>query len=65
MSYTTNTFYNYAENVMYDEKSVQPGLWDTAKEFDRIRLLFYPESDMILIFSSIIDHSSYRNVTDK
>ena len=68
ISCITNTFYNYSENVMFDGNSEYPGLWDTAveEEFDRLRLLFYPESDVFLKFLfSIIDHSSYGNVKDR
>ena len=68
ISCITNTFYNYSENVMFDGNSEHPGLWDTAveEEFNILRLLFYPESDVFLKFLfSIIDHSSYGNVKDK
>ena len=68
ISCITNKFYNDSENVMFDGNSEHPGLWDTAveEEFNILRLLFYPESDVFLKFLfSIIDHSSYGNVKDK
>ena len=68
ISCITNTFYNYSENVMFDGNSEHPGLWDTAveEEFNILRLLFYPESDVFLKFLfSIIYRSSYGNAKDK
>ena len=42
-------------------------LWDTAgqEEYDRLRPLSYPESDVILIVFSVDFPTSLANVTDK
>uniref|UniRef100_A0A8D8M0G1 Ras-related protein Rac1 n=1 Tax=Cacopsylla melanoneura TaxID=428564 RepID=A0A8D8M0G1_9HEMI len=43
------------------------GLWDTAgqEEYDRIRPLSYPQSDLILICFSVVDPNSFKNVRNK
>jgi len=46
---------------------VELALWDTAgqEEYDRLRPLSYPETDVILICFAIDSHASLENVTDK
>lgn len=53
--------------VNYDGKKVELALWDTAgqEEYDRLRPLSYPESDVILIVFSIDFPVSLGNVEDK
>jgi len=53
--------------VQYDGKLVELALWDTAgqEEYDRLRPLSYPESDVILIVFSIDFPTSLANVQDK
>jgi Ras homolog gene family, member A len=48
-------------------KIVELALWDTAgqEEYDRLRPLSYPETDVILICFAIDSHASLENVTDK
>ena len=48
-------FENYVTLVNFDGKLVELALWDTAgqEEYDRLRPLSYPESDVILIVFSI------------
>ena len=42
-------------------------LWDTAgqEDYDRLRPLSYPDTDVILICFSIDSSDSFRNITDK
>lgn len=53
--------------VNYEGKKVELALWDTAgqEEYDRLRPLSYPESDVILIVFSIDFPVSLGNVEDK
>ena len=60
-------FENYVTQVHFDGKEIELALWDTAgqEEYDRLRPLSYPESDVILIVFSIDFPSSLGNVQDK
>ena len=53
--------------VQYEGKVIELALWDTAgqEEYDRLRPLSYPESDVILIVFSVDFPTSLANVQDK
>jgi small GTP-binding protein len=53
--------------VSFEGKEIELALWDTAgqEEYDRLRPLSYPESDVILIVFSIDFPVSLGNVQDK
>jgi len=52
---------------MVDGKPVNLGLWDTAgqEDYDRLRPLSYPQTDVFLICFSIISPHSFENVKSK
>ena len=60
-------FENYVTLVNFDGKLVELALWDTAgqEEYDRLRPLSYPESNVILIVFSVDFPVSLGNVQDK
>ncbi|KAG5340355.1 hypothetical protein C0989_002085 [Termitomyces sp. Mn162] len=66
-AYIPTVFENYVTQIPFEGKEIELALWDTAgqEEYDRLRPLSYPESDVILIVFSIDFPTSLANVQDK
>lgn len=65
--YVPTIFENYVADIEVDGRPVELALWDTAgqEDYDRLRPLSYPDSDVILICFSIVSPDSLGNVIEK
>lgn len=57
-------FDNISANVLVDGKPVCLGLWDTAgqEDYDRLRPLMYPQTDVFCLVYSICSRASFENL---
>ena len=76
ISYTSNTFPtdyvptvfdNYNTSVIIEDKTIALGLWDTAgsDEYDALRPLSYPGTDVFLVCFSLIEPETLTRVRTK
>jgi len=76
ISYTSNTFPtdyvptvfdNYNTSVIIEDKTIALGLWDTAgsDEYDSLRPLSYPGTDVFLVCFSLIEPETLTRVRTK
>ncbi|KAL9654685.1 hypothetical protein ABK040_006747 [Willaertia magna] len=65
--YIPTVFDNYDTNVKFNDQVVRLSLWDTAgqEEYDRLRYLSYPNTNVFIVCYSISSKSSYDNVKEK
>merc|ERR1711879_79297 len=64
VEYIPTVFDNYATDMLYDDRPVCLHLWDTAgqREYDRLRPLSYPNTDVFLLVFSVVSRNSFNNV---
>jgi len=76
ISYTTNSFPgeyvptvfdNYTANAIVETHAINLGLWDTAgsDDYNTLRPLSYPGTDVFIICFSLVDMETYNNVKTK
>ena len=67
LQYVPTVFDNYAVNLCVGGEPYLLGLFDTAgqEEYDRLRTLAYPGTDVFLVCFSVALPSSFENVRDK
>ena len=76
ISYTTNkfpedyvptVFDNYTADIIVDGKPYTLNLYDTAgqEDYDRLRPLSYPQTDLFIVTFAVTSSSSYENVRTK
>ncbi|XP_047216800.1 cell division control protein 42 homolog [Girardinichthys multiradiatus] len=65
--YLPTVFDNYAVTVMIGGEPYMLGLFDTAsqEDYDRLRPVSYPQTDVFLVCFSVVSPSSFENVKEK
>lgn len=65
--YVPTVFENYCAKMVINEKPVFLHLWDTAgqEDYDRLRPLSYPDSDIVLMCFSTTSKNSYESILEK
>ena len=65
--YVPTVFETYVADMEVDNVPVDLALWDTAgqEDYDRLRPLSYPDTDVILICFSIDNPDSMVNITER
>jgi len=66
-AYLPTVFENYTAQMTKDDEHILLHLWDTAgqEDYDRLRPLSYPGSDVVLLCFSLVNRASYDAVRDK
>lgn len=67
MEYILTVFETYVADIEYEGKSAELQMWDTAgqEDYDRLRQLSYPDTDVILICYNIGMPDTLENVQEK
>ena len=65
--YVPEIFEGYVADMEVDGKQIEMALWDTVgrEEYDRVRPLSYPDTDVILMCFSINSPDSLKNIPKK
>jgi len=66
-TYVPTVFENYTAQMDHNDKKVLLHLWDTAgqEDYDRLRPLSYPGSDIVLLCFSLVTESSFDSIREK
>jgi len=64
--YVPTTFDNYSAQYELEGRSIALGLWDTAgqSDFAKMRPISYKQTDVYLVFFSVVNPTSFENVRD-
>eukprot|EP00037_Helgoeca_nana_P031910 m.411185 g.411185 ORF g.411185 m.411185 type:complete len:195 (-) comp28590_c0_seq1:174-758(-) len=65
--YVPTVFENYVADIVIDGKQIELALWDTAgqEDYDRLRPLSYPDTNVLLICFAVDSPDSLENVPEK
>lgn len=65
--YVPTVFENYCAKMLINDKPVLLHLWDTAgqEDYDRLRPLSYPDSNIVLLCFSTTSMNSFESVSEK
>uniref|UniRef100_A0A6B2LI82 Uncharacterized protein n=1 Tax=Arcella intermedia TaxID=1963864 RepID=A0A6B2LI82_9EUKA len=66
-TYVPTVFENYTAQLEHNDKKVLLHLWDTAgqEDYDRLRPLSYPGSDIVLLCFSLVTEASFDSIKEK
>lgn len=67
VNYIPTVFDTYVADLEVDGQEVELALWDTAgqEEYDRLRPLSYPDTNVVLIIFSLDSYDSLENVGER
>ncbi|VDD95105.1 unnamed protein product [Enterobius vermicularis] len=66
-NYVPTVFETYVADITFRNKTIEFSLWDTAgqEDYDRLRPLSYPDTDIFLLCFAIDSLDSLENITEK
>nr|CAH0108776.1 unnamed protein product [Daphnia galeata] len=67
VQYVPTVFDNFSDTIEVDGQSYNVSLWDTAgqEDYERLRILSYPNTDVFLLCYAVNNRTSFNNVTSK